>query len=215
MLGQGKRAGAALLALVALVGCRYQPSFFPVRGTSDDRSQLVGEWYGEFTSTSTDRNGFIGFHLEPGRDSASGDVSVLPRAVLQEGWHHDDRPYRRAPTPTGLRIGLLRVDATSVEGFVEPFQDPDCSCMVSTWSRGVVRGYSITGEYVSRGGSVSRRGTWRMRRQAAAHAAGGGDSGVETPGQGPTSRSPNHGGSCGPRWECRHRAAIRPRCRTP
>jgi hypothetical protein len=167
MLGQGKRAAAAFLIVTALVGCRYQPSFFPVRGTTDDRLRLVGEWYGEFTSTSTDRNGFIGFQFELGRDSASGDVSILPRAVLQQAWRDEQRPYRRAPTSTALRIGLLRVDATRVEGFVEPFHDPDCSCVVSTRFRGVVNGDSITGEYFSREGSVSRRGTWRMRRPRA------------------------------------------------
>ncbi len=166
MLGQGKGAAAALLALAALAACRYRPSFFPVHGTTGDRSRIVGEWHGEFVGTGTDRSGFIDFRLEPGRDSASGDVTILPRAVLQQTWHRQHVSHRRAATPTALRIARLRVDATVVEGFVEPSSDPECSCTVTTWFRGVVRGDSMTGEYVSRRGSASSRGVWRMRRGA-------------------------------------------------
>jgi hypothetical protein len=169
MLGQGKRTIAALLTLGALAACRYRPSYFPVHGTTGDRSRLVGEWYGELTSMSTDRTGLIDFRFEPGRDSASGDVTILPRAALQQAWHQENHPHHRAAAPTALRIRLLRVDAATVEGFVEPFQDPDCGCTVATRFHGVVHGDSMTGEYVSRGGWVSREGTWRMRRRATAN----------------------------------------------
>jgi hypothetical protein len=161
------RTTVMALGVAALAACTAQPSRFQLLGTRDDRSRLSGEWLGEFESSSAGRNGSISVRLEPGRDSASGDVYVDVVHAGEQAGYHDQRVYTRIAT-AAMRIGYVRVRPWTVEGALEPFHDPDCVCLVTTRFRGVVRGDSITGEYVSRGGWRVREGVWRMGRTTTA-----------------------------------------------
>ena len=167
MLGHRTRT-AALLGVMMLAACTYHPSRFPIYGTTDDRAPLAGEWFGEFTSTGTGRNGNIGFRLEPGRDSASGDVSMETFYVGAQVRYQEHRPHPGAAAAPALRIRHVRAGASILEGVIEPFHDPDCDCMVTTRFRGVVRGDSIAGTYVGRGGATTREGAWHVTRRSAA-----------------------------------------------
>ena len=166
MFGHHKHTAVAILGLVILAACTYHPARFPMYGTIDDKSRLAGEWFGEFTSEHPDRSGSIAFQLEPGRDSASGEVSLQASYVGQRMRPQEQGFHARASTATALRIRYVRAGESEVEGILEPYHDPDCDCMVTTTFLGVVRGDSITGEYVSRGEWTIRQGAWRMSRAA-------------------------------------------------
>ena len=170
MFGHRKHTAAVILGLTALAACTYRPSLFPMYGRIDDRSRLAGDWFGEFTSEHPDRSGSIAFQLEPGRDSASGEVSVQTSSVGQRVRYQEQGSYPRASTARVLRIRYVRASESTVEGVLEPYHDPDCDCMVTTTFLGIVRGDSIIGEYVSRGRWTTRQGAWRMGRRMAARA---------------------------------------------
>ena len=165
----GHRIGTLtmLVSLAALGACAYHPFAFPVYGTTDERIRLAGEWIGEFDGARSGVGGSIDFQFDPGRDSATGDVSVFASRTGNEqpvaNYHHVLPP--RALTGTTLRIRSARVDASIVEGILEPYADAECGCTVTTGFRGEIRGDSIVGHYVSRGGWLTRRGEWRMRRR--------------------------------------------------
>ena len=164
MFGHHKHTAAAILGLTVLAACTYHPSLFPVIGQIDDKSRLTGEWLGEFTGTPPDRSRSIAFQLEPGRDSASGEVSLEASYVGQGIRHQAQGLNPRVSTTTVVRIRYVRADESTVEGVLEPYYDPDCDCEVTTAFLGVVRGDSITGEYLSRGAWTTRQGAWRMSR---------------------------------------------------
>ena len=164
MLGHRKHTAAAIVGLTILAACTYHPSLFPVIGRIDAKSRLTGEWLGEFTSTHPDRSRSIAFQLEPGRDSASGEVSLEASYVGQGTGYREQGLYPRVSPTTVVRIRYVRADESTVEGVLEPYHDPDCDCVVTTTFLGVVRGDSITGEYVSRGAWTTRQGAWRMSR---------------------------------------------------
>jgi len=170
MFGHRKHTAAVILGLTALAACTYRPSFFPMHGRIDDRSRLAGEWLGEFTSAHPERSGSIAFQFEPGRDSASGEVSVQTSFVGQRIRYQEQGSYLRASAATILRIRYVRASESTVEGVLEPYRDPECDCMVTTTFLGIVRGDSIIGEYVSRGRWTTRQGAWRMGRRMAARA---------------------------------------------
>jgi hypothetical protein len=168
MFGHHTRTAAAILGLTVLAACTYHPSLFPVIGRIDDKSRLTGEWIGEFSSAHPDRSRSIAFQLEPGRDSASGEVSLEPSYVGQGIRQQAQGLYPRVSTTTVVRIRYVHAEESTVEGVLEPYHDPDCDCVVTTTFLGVVRGDSITGEYVSRGEWTTRQGAWRMSRRLAA-----------------------------------------------
>jgi hypothetical protein len=168
MFGHHRHTAAAILGLTVLAGCTYHPSRFPIIGKIDDKSRLTGQWLGEFTSTHPDRSRSIAFQLEPGRDSASGEVSLDASYVGQGVRHQGQGLHPRVSTTTVVRIRYVRADESTVEGALEPYDDPDCGCMVTTAFLGVLRGDSITGEYVSRSRWATRQGAWRMSRRMAA-----------------------------------------------
>jgi len=165
MFRQRKRAAAAALGFSLLTACTYRPSSFPVYGAADDRSPLTGDWSGEFESAHPGWNGSISIQLEPGRDSARGDVSLVPLYVGRETGYREYRLDTPGSGGAALRVRYVRARAPIVEGELEPFHDRDCDCMVTTMFRGIVRGDSITGHYVSRGRWTTRQGAWRMNRR--------------------------------------------------
>lgn len=166
MFGHRTRTTTMLAGLVAFTACTYYPANFPIYGTTDERARLAGDWEGEFDDSRAGGGGSISFRLEAGRDSASGDVTLLASHIGNAQLGYETRvPTARTATRTTLRIGYASVGASLVEGILEPFRDPECDCMVDTSFRGELRGDSIVGRYVSRRGWTMRRGEWRMSRR--------------------------------------------------
>jgi hypothetical protein len=166
---------AGLAVAASITACAGRPAQVPVSaapGTSG--AALVGEWSGEYQSPQTGRGGSIVFHLDAGRDTAEGDVVMVPR-----GGAGPLRPAPAASTaqpgamvgasqPTALTIRFVRLEGDRVTGQLAPYTDPECTCPVFTVFEGTVRGGRITGTFITRGepGGTPATGTWRADRTA-------------------------------------------------
>ena len=166
-------------ALVAGACARGRVPAVPVIAADGDASVLVGKWAGDYSNPATGRSGSIVFSLAAGRDTAAGDVVMVPSGASE--------PLRRAPggaaavysadgapvavlTPRAssapLTIRFVRVAGDSVAGMLDPYQSPDCNCVLSTRFVGRVRGDRIEGTFETRGspGNQPQVGRWQVRR---------------------------------------------------
>jgi hypothetical protein len=155
------------LALLALA-CSATPSPVPMIGPEEDLSVLAGEWIGEYTSRETGRAGSISFKLEAGKDTAFGDVLMVPREP--RGATPD--PQRSAESmrtaPHVLTIAFVRVSGSSISGTIDPYPSPDCSCTLTTVFRGQIEGDRIAGEFLIRHSGhemAAQQGTWWAERK--------------------------------------------------
>jgi len=162
-------AGSALASLPA---CRTAPSPVPVVGSAADIGTLAGDWEGDYSSPATGRSGSIAFRLVAGRDTAFGDVVMVPAGA--------SRPLAPAVTPGGppdatgargatpaqvLTIRFVHIAADSVSGTLQPYEGPDCDCTLTTSFAGRVLGDRIEGTFVTRGAGADQTGRWTVRRK--------------------------------------------------
>src|SRR5687767_10857146 len=71
---------AVLVTLVvAATACSWKRTPVPVVSDSGSIAALVGNWAGEYSSDDTGRSGSIMFQLASEKDTAYGDVVMLPR----------------------------------------------------------------------------------------------------------------------------------------
>lgn len=162
---------AGVAAALAAAACAGTPGRVPVSTAPGAGPSLVGEWAGEYQSPAAGRGGSIVFHLDAGRDTALGDVVMVPRG--------SPGPLRRAPAqqpgavvaagqPTTLGIRFVRQEGDRMSGQLDPYTDPDCGCPVFTTFEGTVRGGRIEGTFTTRGqpGGTALTGTWHVDRRA-------------------------------------------------
>jgi hypothetical protein len=158
-----------VVALVALsVACASPPAPVPVVADTADLLQLAGEWEGYYSSPAAERQGNITFALEAGRDTAYGDVLMVPRGWSRPlGLAEDPAAAARdAPIPATLRIRFVRVEDGRVSGTLEPYRDPDCGCAVYTTFVGMLRGDVVEGTFTSRlAAGPLYKGTWLVERK--------------------------------------------------
>lgn len=154
--------------LILATACALNPAPVPVEGARADVVALAGEWFGEYGSAETGRSGSILFTLEPGRDTAYGDVVMIPR---EAGVTYDDATLHTmahaAPRQQVLKIRFVRVVGNSVVGTIEPYQSPDCECQLLTTFRGEMSGDRIDGTFTihhSGHESQAQKGTWWVKR---------------------------------------------------
>lgn len=157
------------------------PAVPVIAASPGELTALVGKWAGEYSSAATGRRGSIVFALAAGRDTAAGDVVMMP--VDGSG------PLRRAPrdpayaaaaaaaggparvvTPapsSALTIRFVRLAGDSVAGMLDPYESPDCACVLTTRFVGRVNGDRIEGTYETRGSPRNGplTGRWRVTRQ--------------------------------------------------
>jgi hypothetical protein len=160
----------ALAAGLAVAACsRAEPALVPVSGGGV--GALAGEWEGSYASPQTGRGGSIVFRLTAGRDTAEGDVVMVPRGTAQPLQRAPDAPGAASaaahPIPEALAIRFVRAEGGRVSGQLEPYRDPDCACPVSTVFEGTVSGDRIEGTFTTRGSPAhgTATGTWRVRRK--------------------------------------------------
>ncbi len=159
---------ALALAAILAAACASPPSPVPVMAEPGDLAQLAGTWSGYYDSPAVERRGTIMFELEAGRDTARGDVTMIPR-----GWTRPLGPAenpaevaRKAPIPELLTIKFVRVREGLISGTMEPYRDPDCGCEVYTTFEGVLKDDAIEGTFVARPGTgPPYRGTWLVTRR--------------------------------------------------
>lgn len=155
-----------LLAAAVAACSPTPPSLVPVSVGSGSSATLAGEWVGEYESPAVGRAGSIVFHLDAGRDTAQGDVLMVPRISARSQDDHG-AVTRPAPAPQVLTIRFVRLDGARVTGALDPYIDPECGCSVVTTFEGAVAGERLRGTFVTRGeprGPVT--GTWSVERRA-------------------------------------------------
>jgi hypothetical protein len=161
----------AVLALSAeAAACTpARPAAVPVSAPGGSAA-LAGEWTGAYESRLLGRSGSIVFRLAAGRDTAEGDVVMIPRGRLTP--LQPARPgdagvlVRTALPPQVLSIRLVRLEGDRVSGALDPYLDPEDGHTVFTRFEGTLRGDRLAGTFrsgVSAEGD-SATGTWSVRR---------------------------------------------------
>ncbi|HZI65717.1 MAG TPA: hypothetical protein VFF17_04060 [Thermoanaerobaculia bacterium] len=163
--------GSILSLAVLAIGCATTSAPVPVEGTASNVAALAGHWEGTYESEATGRTGSIVFDLVAGEDHAHGDVVMIPRGSTN--------PYGPAPRLTGegagpaataelLSIRFVRAEGETVNGTLDPYWDPDCSCEVTTTFVGAVFGDRIAGTFTSMRTAGRVSGTWKATRRPSA-----------------------------------------------
>ena len=158
-----------LVLLAGLAGCAGKSPPVPVQASPADIGLLAGRWEGEYSSNETGRGGSIVFTLTAGRDTAEGDVLMIPagsnQPIMREGI---GQPPAAPPgaIPSVLSIRFVEYRGGQVSGALDPYRAPDCNCIVSTSFIGTVTGDVIKGTFTTRGGQrdVPITGEWEVRR---------------------------------------------------
>lgn len=162
---------AAALGFVSL-GCasrRYSP--VEISANDFDVSALVGRWSGEYSSEDTGRSGTITFTLQPGEASAYGDVMMIPKTPTRSTVPLDRQVVGVQALGTVreiLTIHFVRKEGNEVVGMLDPYQDPQCLCRVTTTFRGVFKDAgTIEGTFITRANDVvtmQAEGRWKVER---------------------------------------------------
>jgi hypothetical protein len=140
----------------------------PVSGSPPDVSRLVGEWQGDYESSESGRRGSIAFRLRTGTDTAQGDIIMEPRNMADPSAPDAGAPHVAfGPGRQALSIRFVFVSADRVSGALDPYNDPDCGCPLTTTFQGTVRGNVIEGTFHSEGSGfwhIPQDGRWRVKR---------------------------------------------------
>jgi len=166
------RGGATLVAAaLAAWACASASPPVPVSGEAAAIASLSGHWAGRYVSEATGRHGTIDFRLEAGRDTARGDVQMVP--VGSDEPLHPFRPDGPAaamsrPAPRFLSIRFVTVETGELRGSLEPYADPVSGHRLLTTFRGRVHADSITGSFSTVDdltGARSAGSWWVVRRR--------------------------------------------------
>ena len=144
-----------------------------VEGAPDDLQQLTGEWDGEYKSVEAGRSGSIYFKLMGTRDTARGDVLMIPR---DPSGHRD---YLNPGTsmrnvPRALTIKFVAVEGDVIAGTMDRYDSPDCEHQLLTTFRGVIRGDRVEGTFMiyhvrdtqeRYAREIQQEGTWWAERR--------------------------------------------------
>jgi hypothetical protein len=157
-----------LLMAVALAACGASRSPVPLVGA--DVSALTGQWTGEYSSAESGRSGSISFTLRASRDSAFGDVVMVPA-----GFGRPLSPYRggaggasaqQMPQTEVLTINFVRVEGGRVNGTLAPYADPQTGARLTTRFEGTLSGDTIEGTYTTNlPTGDTQTGRWKVERR--------------------------------------------------
>jgi hypothetical protein len=138
-------------------------------GAPEDVAALAGEWDGSYEADDGSRSGSIDFHLRAGRDTAMGDVLMVPT-----DWGKPLEAYERpagavadGTPPRSLTIRFVRVQGDEVSGRLDPYRDPVCGCRLLTTFRGRLTGNTLRGRYETYHQESGRTvtGRWQAERK--------------------------------------------------
>jgi hypothetical protein len=138
-------------------------------GSETDLRMLAGEWVGEYRSFETGRSGSIYFKLEAGRDTAFGDVIMVPADIAAMRNNPTIPPSPAlANVSRALSIEFVRVSGSMITGTIEPYPSPDCECTLLTVFRGELVGDRIVGSFTTHHSGMevaAQKGTWWATRK--------------------------------------------------
>jgi hypothetical protein len=113
----------------------------------NDVATLVGEWSGEYYSAAAQRSGTIWFKLDAVRDTAFGDVLMIPREPAMMPAQPSAPDVWRDRTQV-LTIKFVRVEAGHVTGAIDPYPSPEDGTLLLTVFRGAIKGDRVEGEFM-------------------------------------------------------------------
>jgi len=165
---------AAPLALIAMMAsCSWKRTPVPVTSDSGSVAALVGQWEGEYSSAETGRSGSITFQLASQKDTAYGDVIMVPRKQDVQTGPEERAQVMAARAPAiaePLKIRFVRMEGGHVFGTLEPYREPDCGCEVTTTFEGRFSDTNtIRGTFITRGIRITHQptqGRWTVARTA-------------------------------------------------
>ena len=125
----------AAVGTAATIGCARRPPGIELASSDFDLNALVGQWRGNFSSAQTGRTGTIAFNLNAGESAASGNVVMFPKpdSLLTP---EEREEATNVPDRTVLKIHFLRKEGGSINGGLDPYLDPACDCIVTTFFTG-------------------------------------------------------------------------------
>lgn len=145
------------------------PQHVPVIVDRGSKELLVGEWVGEYSSLTVQRSGSIALKLEAGKDTAFGDVIMIPRGLNESYSPHEYPQIRRATpfVPQVLAIKFVHVADDSVHGLLAPYWDPERKITIVTSFEGKISANNITGIFTGRDVSTGNTftGRWQVTRK--------------------------------------------------
>ncbi len=149
-----------MVLLFVISGCKTVETPVPVYGTSEDVSQLLGEWFGEYSSQEANRHGVIYFKLDVNADSAVGQV-IMKQGAWDDDYYEDLTAPHNQPSEM-LTIRFVQVGIDRVMGRLDEYKDPVCGCPLHTIFEGHVEGDRIEGVYVTHGDEfhLTTSGQW-------------------------------------------------------
>jgi hypothetical protein len=166
------KSAIVLTIAAATMACGWKRTPVPVVSDPESIGALVGEWMGEYSSSETGRSGSITFELASVKDTAYGDVVMVPRvraAQFPIQAHPDIAAARTQNLPEPLKIRFVRLDGGRVSGRLAPYTDPDCGCkVVTTYEGKFTDANTIEGTYTTRGTDFYHQpagGRWKVTRQ--------------------------------------------------
>ena len=155
---------SVMVGALILTACSYTPPPIHVQGRAADVEALQGEWFGEYWSAESGRAGSILFRLNAAKDSAVGNVLMIP------GEQNRASTTSETSRPHSEYIGIRFVRATEGQllGMLDPYRDPNCGCRLTTTFTGTMRGDTISGTFSSRHheGGDTQHGQWRVVRHS-------------------------------------------------
>jgi hypothetical protein len=156
-------------ALFGAVACATNPIPIPVIGTRTAVDAIAGEWQGTYRSSETGRSGTISFTLAAGRDTAFGEVIMVPMGYNTPFSPYEEHVGEPRSIPKLLTISFVRVDDGRVRGTLDQYIDPDCQCPMRTVFIGALSGpNTLEGSFESQTSQLSTvvGGTWSAQRVA-------------------------------------------------
>jgi hypothetical protein len=163
-----RRIIVALLASLSTLACASKPQPIPLSADPENLSALVGKWSGDYNSETTGRSGSIVFKLSAGKDTAFGDVVMVPRASQVQVSPDRGQIVAVQPSSEVLTIRFARVEGGSVSGVMNPYTDPSCGCTVQTTFVGrLTDNNTIEGTFTTSGSGLpgTQTGRWKVKRQ--------------------------------------------------
>lgn len=158
--------------MLVVLGAACSPASqnpIPLVGGPGDLAALAGEWEGSYWSPSTGRSGSISFTLSAARDSAYGDVVMIPRGFGRplQAWDRTPAAGGQQPRSQVLTINFVRVAAGRVSGILAPYADPETGVQLVTTFEGRLKGDTIVGTYAAHpaGSTEIQTGEWQVTRR--------------------------------------------------
>jgi len=130
-----------------LIGCGGSQKDVEMKGPESEISKVAGDWEGTYEGKESGRSGTAKFSLQLGRHTADGVI------------------YMGGDTP--LKIQFVDVENGQIQGTIEPYTDPNCSCLVETSFLGTLEGDTISGMFSTKIGATGQiqTGTWSVTRK--------------------------------------------------